>query len=451
MRKWSVAGILLATLAVGSSRPHLSQIQPMFDATARKAIAAWWAKDGRYVAVPTATQEVRQTPEGSAWIWKFYRARGKGKVIPTGPPIATTEEQADWDKWLEERYTRDWAAAEGIISGAGESPLLVPTPEAIEKLFGEPPVFAEVVEPVRHTVKFDSGEVISLPDNPVLRKKYAYYRYKTGVMSVGKPVKSIEPESLKKLFADAGVSERDRKVMMAVSSLEGGFDSINTYDTGYVSVGFIQFACLSGGGGSLGQVMRRHKRENPAEFERLFRKLGMDVTESGLITVYDPLSDRELVGGEAAKFIIDNPAYAICFQMAGRDRTFQLAQIAVAHAMYIPTSADTIQVRVGADTFSIALSEVMTSEAGLAVLMDRRVNTGTLEPLGEIVSKLIEEQAITDLADLAKVEGELVARCKFRKDTLSDPGLSQPPATSFLRDASRMSRSGDRTKKGGGG
>lgn len=451
MRKWVATWTLGVAIAATTTQAGSKPQTPMFSDAERGAIKAWWSKGQRYVASPTGTREVRQTPEGSAWIWKFYRARGKGKVIPTGPPIATTEEQAEWDRWLDERFERDWKAAEGIVSNTGQSPLLVPTPEKVEKLFGEPPLFAEVVEPIKHSVRFDSGEVITLADNPTLRKKYAYYRFKSGVMSVGRPVKSIPRDELVALFADAGVSERDRNVMMAVSSLEGGFDSINTYDTGFVSVGFIQFACLSGGGGSLGQVMRRHKSENSNEFDSLFRRVGLDVTESGQLVVFDSTSGRELVGGEAANFIIQNPQFAIAFQMAGRDRTFQLAQIAVAHAMYVPTRDDLVQVRIGGDTVPLALSEILTSEAGMAVLMDRKVNTGTLEPLGEVVSKFIEEQSLTNLDDLLKWEGELVARCKFRKDTLGDASLGQPAASSFLRDASRMSRSGDRAKSGGGG
>src|SRR5207244_4361894 len=122
------------------------------------------------------------------------------------------------------------------------------------------------------TVTFDSGEKITYTDHHDVPSRYAYYRFSQGVQYLGTPVNSIPESELSAAFSAAGVPPFESKVMRAVSPLEGGFESINTYDTGFLSVGFIQFATLSGGTGSLGPVLQREKESDPAAFEKDFRR-----------------------------------------------------------------------------------------------------------------------------------------------------------------------------------
>jgi len=46
-----------------------------------------------------------------------------------------------------------------------------------------------------------------------------------------------------------------KKVFTILSTLEGKFDAINTYDAGYISAGFIQFISGKAGSGSLQKVL----------------------------------------------------------------------------------------------------------------------------------------------------------------------------------------------------
>jgi len=101
-------------------------------------------------------------------------------------------------------------------------------------------------------------------------------------------MRSISPDRIDHLFRLAGVEPKVANVMKAVSALEGGFESINTYDTGFVSVGFIQFASLKAGAGSLGVMMLRYKTADSSDFDRDFRQFGVDVTSSGQLAVLDP-------------------------------------------------------------------------------------------------------------------------------------------------------------------
>ena len=105
--------------------------------------------------------------------------------------------------------------------------------------------------------------------------------------------------------------------MRAVSILEGGFDSVNTYDTGYVSVGFIQFASLKEGGGSLGAVLKNFKAADPLAFASDFHRFGVDVDETGHLVVVDPTSGAVATGAEANARIIEDKRLIAVFGRAG--------------------------------------------------------------------------------------------------------------------------------------
>jgi hypothetical protein len=302
-------------------------------------------------------------------------------------------------------------------------------------------------------VMFPDGDSINLNDNPPMRHRYAYYRFSEGVMSAGARVKDLSQEEMDDLFKQAGVSASEQRVMKAVSLLEGGFDSVNTYDTGYVSVGLIQFACLSGGGGSLGAVLRRQKLAYPSAFERDFRQYGLDVTDDGLLLALDLLTGEQLEGAEAAKKIIEDKRLIAVFQKAGRlSREFRISQLQIAKEQYYP-AGDTITVNSGRGVLTGRISDFISSEAGMATLMDRKVNTGKVDPLASVVAQFVNQTGVSSLAELSAYERNIVQAVKFRKDYLQDSSLSQPPASmvSSRRNAttpSRGSSTGLRSRNG---
>ena len=128
-------------------------------------------------------------------------------------------------------------------------------------------------------------------DHTNVRPTYAYYRFRLGVATGGSPLTDAERTSL---FDAAGLGDSEKRVMMAISKLEGSFDAVNTYDTGYVSVGFIQFITFDDGRHSLAQVLSREKADAPADFERDFRRFGIDLTADHILTVVDPAMGAEL-------------------------------------------------------------------------------------------------------------------------------------------------------------
>ncbi|MEJ5171045.1 MAG: hypothetical protein WHU10_08660, partial [Fimbriimonadales bacterium] len=301
-----------------------------------------------------------------------------------------------------------------------------PQPATLLEKLGPAPKFAEAVRPVMATVRFDDGSELKLANHTPMRARYAYYRFPQGVMSAGTSVRTMPRPELDRLFQRAGISPKVQRVMQAVSLLEGGFDSINTYDTGYVSVGFIQFACLSGGAGSLGSMLLRYKTDSPDDFQRDFRAYGIDVLPDGRLAVVHPGEGTEKRGPEAAQAIIDHPGLIAVFQRAGqKSEPYRIAQVRTAMAMFYPED-DLVTVPLGDRVETVRVGDIVRTEAGLATLMDRKVNTGKLDPLPQVLAQLAKEYGLESLRDATDLEREIVAAMRYRRDYLASTELGQP-------------------------
>lgn len=442
--------VVLACAAIVT--PHIVQAQPepSFSGTEKAKIGDFWRESGRHIIQLPNTVDLkgpyvpRQTPEGSIWLKNYYTARGdSGKLAPTANPESQNAIQANWDAWIEARYAWDeWQAA--IASWDQNQKFLqrqLPAPQApggkipqqpgqmpidLKELAGAPPEFVSAVMPKQYTTRFDDF-AYTASDNPAVRRKYLYYRFSTGIMDGGTPMRGKTINELQPLFKKAGISDSELKVMAAVSLLEGGFDSINTYDTGYVSVGFIQFACLKGGAGSLGQVLLSMKQSSPAAFQKDFRNFGIDVTDQGDLVAVEISTLRETVGPDATISIINDKRLASVFVRAGRlSEPFKVAQIKVAKALYYPAE-DTLTLKLGDKTHSAKVKEIFRTEAGLATLMDRKVNTGKYGDLLPIMENMMADYGFADIRELSKLEFQLIRALKWRKDyTSADYSLSKP-------------------------
>lgn len=420
-------------------------VDPLFSKDERAAVVKFWNEPHRYeVKAPEYVKTqgpwvVRLSTEGSVWLWNFNKVRGLGKVPPTVDAGPKNELEQAWDRWIAAKIAYDrWSATVTALDAneratnhdLGDEPPAPadpgPMPDDLLALAGNSPNFASVVSPLDYSVTFDPQNVFRYQDNVAMRPRYAYYRFETGVVSGGTKLSDLEDRELDSLFTGAQISASAQKVMKAVSGLEGGFDSVNTYDTGYVSVGFLQFATLSEGGGSLGDVLLNEKSLDSRSFQSDFRRFGIDVTSEGIVTVVDPATGAELRGPAANYKIIEDKRLTATFQFAGkRSRAFRVAQLRVAYQKFYPGLDDvTIAMQKGPQT--VKVGAVIRSEAGLATLMDRKVNTGKLGNLSEVLSSIAQENAVTKPEDLLKHEPSVIARMKYRKDYLALADLSQP-------------------------
>ncbi|HEX4419631.1 MAG TPA: hypothetical protein VH165_17075 [Kofleriaceae bacterium] len=256
------------------------------------------------------------------------------------------------------------------------------------------------------------------------------------------------------VFDKAGVPSPDpatvKKVFSILSSLEGKFDAINTYDAGYVSAGFIQFITAKDGKGSLSSVLRDMKAKAPAEFNTYFHSVGIDVDAKGLVVV-DPASGGVLHGEPAVQKVMDDKRLTAAFQAAGaKSSEFQYAQARTAYAQYyVPDHSFSVALSVkdpanAAKKKQVTLtghySDVLKSEAGKVASVDRGVQHGTGGGHGsggaagrflDACQAVVDKHQLTDAVDvatLATYEAEIVPRMHNRYAESSDGTLTQPPA-----------------------
>lgn len=412
----------------------------LFTEQDRDGVIRYWKDPARYATSPARGHEtqgewrVRQTTEGSKWLWSYQRKAKPGKINPAVDPKAENATQARWDAWIDKKYAWDEQEARKKAAANNSLPFTSgpivgnpgSAPADLVRFAGQPPAFYAAVQPIVHTITFHDGTELEYETHTNVRRKYAYYRFDEGVMSIGERVRNLPASELNDLFSSAGISSSVQRVMKAVSLLEGGFDSLNTYDTGYVSVGFIQFASLSKGSGSLGQVMARMKSQWPDAFQENFRQMGLDVTSSGVLVAMDPTTGMEFTGAAANQRIIRDKRLAATFQRAGRvSKEFRLAQLLVAKEEYYPGD-DKVTAKVNGRTQTAKVKDLFRTEAGMATLMDRKVNTGKLGSINAIVQDIVNRFKLRDIKQAARHEYEMTKRLQYRKNYLSDGALTRP-------------------------
>ncbi len=471
MHKGGVMALPWIGIAAASTMLIAPVQTSLFTAKEREAVVRFWNEPGRYdTRLPDEAErngpyQVRLTTAGSIWLREYNKRRGMGKVAPTATAQPQNEQQRDWQHWIDAKIEWDrWQAMQAaeesnrkVIEHATKFddrnlPKSGPddpgeAPAELAAFAGEPPAFAEAVVPMLHSISFPDGMVVAFTDNRKMRKNYAYYRFEKGVASEGTAVKDMPRAKLDHLFDLAGVSVKDARVMKSVSILEGGFDAINTYDTGYVSVGFIQFACLKDGGNSLGAMLAQYKHDDPQHFQTDFHRYGIDVTDQEKLACVDPATGSELSGEAAARKLIEDRRLIAVFQYDGlKSDAYNAMQIKAAMAQFYPAD-DHVTLNVNGSGLSVRVGDVVRSEAGLATLMDRKVNTGHLDPLQYVLQQYIDANEVSSVDDLARYEYDIVTSLRYRKDYLADSSLTQP--TRGARSRPLPSRSGGRFGRAG--
>lgn len=421
--------VLVGCGGKGGARVRELQDTPLWNDPDRQAVMDYWGKAGRYTVVSAGIPDrMNVTVAGSTWYWGYSRQ------LPSQPAAVQTE----WQNWVNARIAAEKAGIEASLKNATPNEPTVPSnekmPESLRTALGDSPLFYEKTRPLKYTVTFDPADhptpFVYVDNIPFADRKayYQYYRSTNGVIKVGKKVRDYTGEDKKKLdtlFQSVGRTESEGKVLLAVSALEGGFEAINTYDTGFVSIGLIQFITAKDGTGSLGAVLGRYKQDDFAGFRDDFHRFGIDVTPEMTVAVVDPATGVEKRGEAAVHAIIDDKRLTAIFERAGQHDGFRKAQVVVARERYWP-GEDTVSAMVGGTQQSVRVSDIVKSEAGMATLMDRKVNRGNIRMINDVATQLITKYKLTSLQDLTQHERELTQMMKFRADFLADASLTQP-------------------------
>ncbi len=208
---------------------------------------------------------------------------------------------------------------------------------------------------------------------------YIGIRHKAGLYRIGR----IRPEeALERAGAELArlqLSGSERRVLEATAENEGALDAINTWDNSFLSFGMFQWtAGPADNEGELPALLAVIRTHYPVEFEHYWGRFGLGLEDVNGPTGWFTLNGIRLVSADQ-KQALREFVWSLRFIRAGEDSKIQAAQL-----LHAVSRLDTFyferQDRLG----GFALSELITSEYGVALLLDNHVNrpgylVGTIE------------------------------------------------------------------------
>ncbi len=183
----------------------------------------------------------------------------------------------------------------------------------------------------------------------------------------------LEPETFimnhREKLQEIGLTESEVNVMLAIAENVGCMDAVNTWDDQFVSFGI--FSWGAGGPdkpGALATLLRIVKNRFPDDYQHYWAQFGLDVADVGSKTGWLTYRGAKLISAEDKNMLRDH-VWACRFARAGADLEIQAAQIQ--HAI---TRINQFYSVKSTQLNGYALSDLITSEYGVALLLDNHVN-----------------------------------------------------------------------------
>jgi len=301
-------------------------------------------------------------------------------------------------------------------------PPVTPPPAAPGDYMAARKQYGLVVRPDTDFRRFELS--VPLPDGrTVVAKmrdnvKYSTFtKYPEGIVYGGQSTINIPIEKV----VSVGLTSRQAAALEYVSSHEGKYDAINSYDGGIFSFGFIQFVGAVEHGGSLNRVLAGMKANAPARFAQVFQQVGID-SAAGNTTVLDE-SGRLLSGDEAWLYIQKTVPLYGAFIRAGFDPDLVLEQLRAANDLYVQ-SALNFRLNLTLNGVKITvprLRDILSSEGLLTAVIAIAINrgTGTMGRfVGEIMTTIAAAKNITTPEALRELDERLI--CQTLADSSTD-------------------------------
>jgi hypothetical protein len=295
------------------------------------------------------------------------------------------------------------SADDGIVGPQTASALRLEWPEdatrAIALGFAVPPPQAAATS---GRLKFD-GDLAVAPDGTRFAKRFKKGVFHFGTTSIGQFVRNQRT-------ALPGLSSSLLNVMEAVSENEGKLEAINTWDDAFLTFGVFQWSVgQTNARGELAALLDRLKREHGAVFEDLFGRHGLDVVNMlpgppnhlGVIPVGYFSLDGEVLNNSEKKENLRTLEWAYRCWLAGHDNAVRTVQIKQA--------MDRIHIFYRSPKHGIngrLIADYVTSEAGVALLLDQHVNRPGHVPktLKQAVDQMAHKRGVIDPADWSDAE-----------------------------------------------
>jgi len=182
-----------------------------------------------------------------------------------------------------------------------------------------------------------------------------------------------EPETFignhRERLLEINLTDSEMNVIFATSENEENLDAVNTWDNQFISFGMFQWT--AGGPGKPGELpalIKIVKERYPDDFQHYWGQFGLDVVDVDKKTGWFSYRGKKLTSA-ADKAMLREHIWAYRFARAGADIEVQAAQILHAinriHQFYAVKSSKLA---------GYALVDLITSEYGVALLLDNHVN-----------------------------------------------------------------------------
>lgn len=217
-----------------------------------------------------------------------------------------------------------------------------------------------------------------------------FTKYPQGIVYGGQSAIHVPVEKVESV----GLSKTQAAALEYVSSHEGKYDAINSYDGGIFSYGSVQFVGAAEHGGSLNRVLAGMKTYAPAKFAQVFQQVGID-SAAGVTTVLDE-SGRLLSGDEAWLYIQKTVPLYGAFIRAGFDPDLVLEQLRAANDLYVqPALNFRLNLTINGVKITVPrLRDILSSEGLLTALIAIAINRGT-GSMGRMVGEILTTLATT--------------------------------------------------------
>lgn len=249
-----------------------------------------------------------------------------------------------------------------------------------------------------------STVVANMRDNLTMSRHMVY---PNGISYAGQSHMALDLPTIQSV----GLTQQQAVALRYVSTHEGGFDAINSYDKAIFSYGFIQFAGAAAVGGSLNRVMASMKINAPNLFNRIFQRVGID-SAGGQTTVRND-AGATLSGDAAWVYIQRNVPLYGAFIQAGFEPQLIREQLRMANDLYVqPALNFKLDLNVAGIRITVPrLRDILSSEAALTIVIALAINQGTggmSRLVADAVSRVAAQQRLNSLNTLRQVDERAV-------------------------------------------
>lgn len=296
-----------------------------------------------------------------------------------------------------------------------------PTPKPAAKKVTPKPEPKPVVEPPKEepkpnkalTIKKvkEGNKTFAEVSDGIIEGKFPYFKSKSnswkGWYTKGNKSISAFVKDHQNILADLDVADSAMNVMRAVSENEGKLEAINAYDGAFLSFGIFQWTLgVRDNAGELPALLKKLKAHYPGAFTEYFGQHGIEVTND-TNTTYGFISlNGEKIQNRTVKETFRSSEWVYRFWRAGLDQKVQATEIS--HGL---SRLKNFYWKWKIHGF--ALSEIITSEYGVGLILDNHVNLPLLVKLA--VRDAMTETGLMNPTNWTTVEEERLIEAYLKK------------------------------------